>query len=258
MYMPAQTPSGELSGRALAGSLVTHGIAIALLVSSGFWNRSNHWGSERASTGSVGVTMVKSIPIPQREAPQNPLANQSESVVPQAPAPVKMQKQVEAPVKDAIPVPNRFEKAKKPSPQKESKLVFRPPAEYKSNQVYSNTPPALRSPVYGTQGAGGIDIGPASVLGSKFGGYADLIRDRISQKWVTADVKAAPTQRCAVTFTIARNGTVTNVQVSTPSGSYLLDTSAKRAVLDANPLPPLPREATQNDATVELWFQLHQ
>jgi TonB family protein len=51
---------------------------------------------------------------------------------------------------------------------------------------------------------------------------------------------------------------VSNVQVSQPSGNYLLDTSAKRALLDANPLPALPREFTQNEATVELWFQLKQ
>jgi outer membrane biosynthesis protein TonB len=48
------------------------------------------------------------------------------------------------------------------------------------------------------------------------------------------------------------------VQVSQPSGDYLLDTSAKRAVLDANPLPALPPQFDRNDATVELWFQLKQ
>jgi protein TonB len=108
------------------------------------------------------------------------------------------------------------------------------------------------------QGASGIDIGPASVLGNRFGAYVDLMRDRISQHWNTASVHSLPSQRCAVRFTIARNGTVTDVQVSQPSGDYLLDTSAKRAILDANPLPPLPREFERNDATVELWFQLKQ
>jgi protein TonB len=136
--------------------------------------------------------------------------------------------------------------------------VFRPPAEYKSNQVYSQTPQALSSPMYGTKGSGGIDVGPASVLGSRFGGYADLVRDKVSQHWVTADLRATPSQVCAVSFTIARDGTVSNVQISHPSGNYLLDTSAKRAVMDANPLPPLPREVPQNDATVELRFQLPQ
>jgi TonB family protein len=51
---------------------------------------------------------------------------------------------------------------------------------------------------------------------------------------------------------------VSNVQISQPSGDYLLDTSAKRAVLDANPLPSLPPEFPRNEATVELFFQLRQ
>jgi TonB family protein len=47
------------------------------------------------------------------------------------------------------------------------------------------------------------------------------------------------------------------VQVTQPSGDYLLDTSAKRAILDTNPLPPLPQGFEHNEATVELWFQLN-
>jgi outer membrane biosynthesis protein TonB len=48
------------------------------------------------------------------------------------------------------------------------------------------------------------------------------------------------------------------VKVSHVSGSFDLDTSAQRAVLDANPLPPLPAGFDKNEATVELQFQLKQ
>jgi protein TonB len=246
-------------GKAFAGSLITHGVVIALLAASGIFNLTkNNFGSPRASSGSVGVTMVKTIPIPRREGPVNPLANDTTSIVPQAPAPVKLQKQVKAQPEKAIAIPDKVEKPKKISPQQQVRDLIRPPEPYKSNQVLSNTPQAANTPIYGIQGAGGIDIGPASVLGTRFGAYEALMRDRISQHWNTASVHSLPTQRCAVSFTIARNGTVTNVQVSQPSGDYLLDTSAKRAVLDANPLPPLPAQFERNDATVELWFQLRQ
>ncbi|HWE52099.1 MAG TPA: TonB family protein [Bryobacteraceae bacterium] len=244
----------EPFGKAFTGSLVTHAAAIALLMTSGLWNLHNNWGSVHASSGSVGVTMVSQIPIPHREAPVNPLANDTKSVVPQEPTPVKAAKPVEVPVKDAIQIPKQKQKRLPPTP---ARLNFHPP-EYKSNQVYSQTPQAASTAMYGTRGSGGIDVGPASVLGSRFGGYSDLIVDRISQHWVRAGVQALPSQVATVSFTIARNGTVTNVQVSQPSGSYLLDTSAKRAVLDASPLPPLPAEFTKNDATVELKFQLQQ
>lgn len=257
---PGYYPTGrDPVGKAFAGSLITHGVVIALLAASGIFNLTkNNFGAPHASSGSVGVTMVKTIPIPRREGPVNPLANDTTSIVPQAPAPVKLQKQVKAQPEKAIPIPDKVEKPKKLSPKEQMRDLFRPPEPYKTNQVFSKTPQAANTPMYGLQGAGGIDVGPASVLGTRFGAYEALMRDRISQHWNTANVHSLPSQRCAVSFTIARNGAVTNVQVTSPSGDYLLDTSAKRAVLDASPLPPLPSEFERNDATVELWFQLRQ
>ena len=254
------SPGSEPTGKAFIGSLVTHGVVIGLITASGLFHLTrNNFGSPHASSGSVGVNMVKTIPIARREGPVNPVANDTQSIVPQAPPPPKVQKQVKAQPEKAIPIPDKVEKPKKKlSPQQEVRDLFRPPVPYKDNQVLSNTPQVANAPMYGIQGSGGIDIGPASVLGNRFGAYVDLMRDRISMHWNTASVHSQPSQKCAVTFTIARNGTVTNVQVSQPSGDYLLDTSAKRAVLDSNPLPPLPAQFERNDATVELWFQLKQ
>jgi protein TonB len=112
--------------------------------------------------------------------------------------------------------------------------------------------------MYAVQGAGGIDMGTASVLGFKYGAYVDLMRSKIASKWNTADVRALASQRVGITFTIARDGSVSDVKVSHASGSFDLDTSAHRAVLDANPLPALPAGVPRNEATVELFFQLKQ
>src|SRR5580658_5280893 len=256
-YYP--TPGRDPMGKAFTGSLITHGVVIGLLTMSGLFHLTNdHFGDPTASSGSVGVNMVKTIPIPQREAPLNRLANDTTSVVPQAPEQMKLQKQVKAEPEKAIEIPDKTAKPKKLSPQQQVRDLLRPPEPYKNNQVFSHTPQAASSPMYGIQGSNGIDIGPASVLGTRFGAYADLIRDRIAQHWNTASVHSSPSQKCAISFTIARNGMVTNVQISQPSGDYLLDTSAKRAVLDTNPLPALPPEFPRNDATVELFFQLRQ
>jgi TonB family protein len=255
---------GELAGqnqsraKAFAGSLVAHGVVVAVVVTSGLFNLSRtNFGSEHVSTGSVGVNLVKTIPIPQREAPTNALANDSTSDVPQLPAPVKLQKQVKAQPEKAIEIPDKVEKPRKLSPKEQMAALVKPPEAYKENQVFSTTPQRLNSPLYGVQGRNGIDVGDASVLGERFGAYGDLVRDRVAQHWNRANVHSLPTQKCAVSFTIAKNGTVSNVQVSQPSSDYLLDTSAKRAVLDANPLPPLPQGFERNEATVELWFQLN-
>jgi len=257
---PGFYPAGPRDplGKAFAGSLATHAILVAVLV-SGLWNLTNKtFGSPQVSTGSVGVTMVKAIPLPRREGPVNPLASDTNSVVPQAPAPVKLQRQVKEEPEKAIAIPDRVEKLRKPSPRPQIQTLFRPPVPYKSNQVYSTVPQAAVSPMYGMKGSAGIDIGQDSVLGTRFGAYADLIRDLVSQHWNRSSIHSLPSQKCAVSFTIARNGTVTNVQVAQPSGNYLLDTSATRAVLDSNPLPALPREFDRNDVTVKLWFQLTQ
>lgn len=248
----------DSAGRAWSGSLALHGALAAMIAFSGYLHLNSSWGSPKVSSGSVGVKVVKSIPIAQKEATENPLASDTQSVVPQAAAPVKFRKQVVEAPKNAIAIPDKIKPQAKPSPKPQSLSAYRPPVAYRNNQVYSNQQQAASSAIYGTRGTGGIDLGPASVLGSRFGAYVDLMRDRISQHWNTADVHALPSQKCAVSFTIARDGTISDVKISQASGAYLLDTSARRAVLDASPLPALPREFTGNDATVELWFQVHQ
>jgi TonB family protein len=248
-------PQPDSLGRYFAGSVGVHAAIVGLIVLSGIWKASkNEWGSEHASTGSVGIEMVKSIPIPRTEAPENPLANDSKSNVPQAPAPVQLKEQVKVPEPAAIEIPDK--KKRKVSPKVQSPAAFRPAMQYQANQVYSQTPQALSSKMYGIQGANGVDVGPATELGNRFGAYVDEMRRRISAKWNQADVRSLPSQYTAISFVIARNGAVSNVTVSHPSGNILLDTSAKRAVEDVNPLAPLPPAFEHNQTTVEIRFQV--
>jgi periplasmic protein TonB len=259
-YYPASHPGvpPDPVGKAFAGSLVAHGFVVAVALASGFWHLTKpDFGSTNTSTGSVGVDIVKSIPIPRPEGPVNPLANDTTSVVPQAPDPVvKVEKQVKAQPENAIPIPDKIDKHKKVVAEPKMQSLFRPPEPYKSNQVYSHVPQAMVSPMMGMQGSNGIDLSPESVLGTKYGAWTNLMRDRIAQHWNRSNLHSLPSQKCAISFTIARNGTVTNVHVSQPSGDSLLDTSAQRALLDANPLPALPPQFPGTDVTVEVWFQL--
>jgi protein TonB len=246
-------------GKSFTGSLIAHGVVIALVMTTGLFKLSHdHFGDPTPSSGSVGVDIVKTIPIPQRQAPKNPLANDSTSVVPQQPAPVKYQKQVKPEPEKAIEIPDKTPKPKKLSPEKQVRDVYKPPEPYKSNQVFSNTPQAANSPMFGMKGAAGIDFGQASVFGERFGAYANLVRDQLAQHWNQANLHTAPGQICKVSFTIGRNGSVTNVQITQKSGEYLLDTSAQRAVLDSNPMPSLPPDFPRNEATVEFSFHVNQ
>ena len=244
-------------GRAFVRSMAAHAVLAGVLLFSGFL-KADSWGSPHASSGSVGVGLVQTIPIPRNEGKTNPLANDTQNLAPQEEAQPAKKQSVKTPEANALAVPDRFDKKKNKKAERTTRPETYRPLQYQANQVYTKTAQAASSPMYGMAGSGGIDIGPASILGTKFGAYAQLLRDRIAQHWNTSDVRATPTQKCAVSFTIAKNGTITNVQVTQPSGSYLLDTSAKRAILEANPLPALPPQFDRSEATVEMWFQLKQ
>jgi TonB family protein len=58
-----------------------------------------------------------------------------------------------------------------------------------------------------------------------------------------------------VTFTILADGKVADVRVTQPSGAALLDMAAQRAILNAAPFAPLPREYDTNRKTIQAIFR---
>ena len=122
------------------------------------------FGDPNPSGGpAYAVSPVHTIPIPQREAPPNPVAHDTESLVPTAPEKEKeVEKKLPEPAKDAFQIPD------KPKPQKEQprpQQKYTPPAP--PNQVYSQTKQAVSNPMYAAQaGSGQVGIGPNSVLGT--------------------------------------------------------------------------------------------
>lgn len=255
MPHPEVLDEREPLGKPLAGSLVIHAAVIStLFVTWTFSSRVSDFGDPRASSGSMGISMVKTIPIPAKEGRTNRLANDTTSVVPQAP-PEKKEKVKAPPPPDpkAIKIPTR-NAVKKPQPEQVTKQIYKP-EEIRPNQVYSSTQEALKSPNFAMQGNGGIGVGQNTQLGTRFGYYVDLMRQRIASKWNTGGL-AVDQRMVLITFTIARDGSVRDPRVAQSSGNYTLDTSALRAVSEANPLPPLPPGFDKDSATVELWFQV--
>lgn len=129
---------------------------------------------------------------------------------------------------------------------------------------------ATRAPVTGTQatqgsrtvdtGATGQGAGLAS--GGRIAGgeaaladfccpeYVSLMLARIDSRWNKNQPERGTT---VITFTIQRDGTVTNVVVSKPSGYGTLDRAARNA-LDGLRLPPLPAAYDRETLTVHLTF----
>jgi len=237
------------------GALLIHGAAVALLLFGWFWmNRPrNTLGDVHPAGGpAYAVSPVHTIPIPQRPAPQNPVANDTQSTVPTAPAKQEAEKKV-VPDKTAVELPEKIKKqAERPLSQQQYKPT--PP----KNQVFSQTRQALSNPMYVPQsGAGQVGIGPNSPLGNRLGWYAELVRQRIAQNWNTngLDIRTQSSP-AIVSFTILRDGTIRDPRIIQGSGNPTIDNTALRAVYDSSPLQPLPAQISESYISAQFTFNL--
>ncbi len=82
-------------------------------------------------------------------------------------------------------------------------------------------------------------------MGAGSNAYLGMVQRRISEYWQAPPVDlSAESLVVVVRFRLSRNGTVTAVVVEQSSGNDYYDLAAKRAVLNADPLPPFPKELT--------------
>jgi periplasmic protein TonB len=241
-------------------SVAVHGglfSLIALYTSLGQYGRVL-WGNPHSlgGGGSVGIQAVKQLPMPARTGAVNPVANDTESRVPQPPKPEV--KKPQAPDPEAIPLRGHE------APRKATYMRSQQSSQYnggqeRQNQLYSEKGQALSSNMFGgLQGTGGVGMGPGSAFGNRFGWYRDLLEQRVAQKWHTDEVdprlQTAPP--VIVTFEIRKNGSLSNVRILQGSGNRTLDYSAQRAIFEAAPFPPLPPGYERDAAQIEFWFQL--
>lgn len=245
----------ESLGGPLVQSVLLHAaIAGAFVVASiSFQHARQNWGSANTSAGTaVAVTAVKSIPLPARAGKINPVANDTESQVPSPPVEKPQPKtQIKVP-DDAIPLKSRLAK-RQPKPEAVQHYHPHPIPE---NQLLSHIGQAAVSPMFQKPGGGGVGVGPNSAFGNQFGAYADLVVQRVTDKWQTNGLAGLNLPTVVVTFDILRNGTVQNAKIEQRSGNATLDFSALRAVTDAAPFPPLPPNYSGSSTNVELRFQL--
>jgi protein TonB len=233
-------------------SIALHAAVFGLLVLStiSFRGKADVWGGATHAGETVLINPVKNIPLPSRSGRENPVANDTESQAQQAPKPeVKKQVKVD---EQAIPLKSRQVKKQ---PQQQAQQRYRP-QPLRENQMTSSQAPAAVSPMFQKPGGGAVGLGQNNTLGNRFGAYADLIAQRVTDKWQTSGLAGQSAPVVIVTFEILRDGTVRNAKVAQRSGNSTLDYSALRAVMDAAPFPPLPSGYDRNEANIELQFQL--
>jgi protein TonB len=109
----------------------------------------------------------------------------------------------------------------------------------------------------GGPGTGGWGGGNFDLSAFPFTYYLQIIQDRISANWFTSliDPGTSGEFQCMVFFKILRDGRITDLQIEASSNSRTFDLSALRAVQNASPFPPLPREFEGEYLGVHLIFE---
>jgi protein TonB len=262
MHAHADTlDQAEPLGKWLTASLIVHVAgALAILAYNYIGSKSGpQFGDVNGGgIGAVAVNVVSTIPLPSRSGQVNPVANPTESRVPEPPPKVQPKPEVKPFDPDAVEL--KDPKTRKPSKAESAPNKYRAKQQDLPNQLYSSSGQALVSPQFGLTGAGGVGIGNNSPFGEQFGWYANLIRDKVARSWHTADIdpRLHTAPPVVVTFTINRDGSVpvSSVRVAQKSGNPALDYSAQRAILDAMPFQALPAQYPRNAADIEFVFEL--
>jgi protein TonB len=242
MQITTRAMPEERFGGGFAGALLLHAAVAAALVGAAWFTHSREsWGDSNKNSTSIQATMVSSIPLPPKQPinPENVLATETPS-----PAPITVQpKTVEAPKLNAIPIP-----AKPQKPVKQAEKTVTPPQHPQPTPPQPNK--AQTGEASGTRIAmstsqtriGTFSVGETdATFGSRFGYYNEQIKRVLEQNWITATLDPqAPGHRVYITFTIARDGTPSNIRIAQPSGDGTLDQSALSAVRHVDAFPPLP------------------
>src|SRR6185369_10386615 len=106
----------------------------------------------------------------------NPLAINTESHVPEAPAKKKTVEKAKAPDKDAISVANKQSKKREREKDRETARAatpntYREKQKDLPNQLYTPGGAQASSPLYNMQGGGGPTMGNDSPFGTQYGAY---------------------------------------------------------------------------------------
>ncbi len=238
-----------------AGSFALHlSLAAAVLlygVLGGFFHH-NLWGSA-GTGGAIQVNLVSSaLPLPSNQPiNQNVLSTETPSQAPAPPEPKAKQVEDET----AIPISGKQKKQEHQTapktPPKQQQPTPSTRAAY-GEQAGSSTPRTAQS---------SMTTGPTTVnngdFGSRFGWYVDGISRKMSANWYRTLVDQATPRgaRAYIDFTIARDGSVSNVRLDHSSGSGTLDNSCIRAAQRVDTFGALPGGYNQSTLLVSYYCE---
>ena len=256
MLHAAANPDEKLS-TPFAAALTLHLAIVAISLVLTWWRMRtvDPFGDPNPGAGAIGVTAVNKIPVFQRPGRVQELAHDTETEIEKAPE-EKKKPAAKVEEDDAIPLITKRNKRTETDVAVEAQRYRSNPTD--TNRVYSNAGAAAVSKMLAVAGGGNVGLGPNSPLGNRFGWYADLLRQKVGERWKTDDIDATikTSPPAIVSFEIMRDGSVKNIKLVQRSGIGALDYSGQRAIKEASPFPPLPPQYEKDSVTVEFQFEL--
>ena len=82
---------------------------------------------------------------------------------------------------------------------------------------------------------------------------------KIDREWIApaVDVRSDQPIHVLLAFRVERNGRVKDLSIEKPSGNKYYDLAAKRAVIDATPLPAFPSDMLELYYDIQFQFTLN-
>ena len=142
-------------------------------------------------------------------------------------------------------------------PVEEKKAAVAPPKIRPEKTPPASKPPAAKPNVPSASGSSSATGSRGSTMPGAGGGnnalkldapdfpfphYIALIQYRIESNW-EAPFSGQGERLATIYFKITRSGEITDIQLENSSGNVVFDQAAKRAIYNANPLPPLPADS---------------
>lgn len=233
-----------------AGHVVT---AVAFLLLAGVWSQWNAskvyvvnlvpavsiMGSPTSRSTVPSLPPRPVVPEPQRPAPE-PIAKE----VPVAPKPADPSlPQPRAATRPAA-LPRPGEKELPPltaSAERRSATSTAPERGENPSPAVEPRTAVLPVPLGRPDGSpAGVASLALEVSNFPFTWYLQQVQRKVTEKWVQPTRTSGPGLRVVVLFEIARDGQVASSKVEQTSGNSWYDQSALRAIVEANPFPPLP------------------
>lgn len=256
-WMRKDPIAGFLTGSVLlhllfAGSIFGYAFFVAHL-------HQDRWGvvtSGSAIEASL-VSSAPSLPLPNPVDPNNNvLATNTPSPAPAVPE----DKTVTAPPPDAIPIAVKQPK-QKVAPKVQHNKPLHPQPTPRQQHVVAYGEAAPSSIPMNAQNAHTNDVTVQNGdFGSRFGWYVDGIKRKVAQNWYSqlADPRASMGRSAVVTFTVHRDGSVSNVRIQQSSGVPSLDMSGVQAVMRTDTVGPLPDGYAGSSVSVAYTFTYNQ